>query len=611
MSRACRAREVARRVEEAARILRITHLLDQPVSGLSSGDRQRVALGRAIVREPQAFMMDEPLGALDAEFRQLMCGELRALHDRLQATTVYVTHDQLEAMSMADTIAVMNHGVIEQLGPPQEIYDRPATMFVADFIGSPAMNFLPFEGRAGARRDARCASTARGSRCPRCARTPRRATWRWARAPSTSAPGDVGAARRGLRRRVPGHDADRHAATADGTRLRRTHRRRRAGAAPATRPACGSTPRAAVAVPTRAGRVLRARRRRVPRLRGRPMAELSSRRHQALRRATRGRATCRLPWRTASSSSCSGRPARARPRRCGWSPASSGPTPAACSSAGATSRAQPPAARDVAFVFQQYSLYPHLSVYDNLAFPLRSPLRRTPGAEIARKRARVAEPAAHRGEARTAAPPQLSGGQMQRVAIGRALVREPAVYLMDEPLSSLDAKLRAELRVELKRIQRELGATMLYVTHDQTEAMTLATRIGVLEQGALVQLGTPRRDLRGPGAALRRHAARHPGINLLPRALRADASPAPERAATIGVRTEHVRVRKAQSATARRSAACAGSSTSATRTTVQLAERDADFVTLTPGVGLAPGARSTRLRRRRLFFDAAGRRLAA
>jgi multiple sugar transport system ATP-binding protein len=138
--------EIAAKVAEAARILRIEHLIDKPVSGLSSGDRQRVALGRAIVRQPLAFMMDEPLGALDSEFRELMCQELRALHDRLRATTVYVTHDQLEAMAMADTIAIMNQGVIEQLGPPQEVYDRPASVFVADFIGSPSMNFLPFEG---------------------------------------------------------------------------------------------------------------------------------------------------------------------------------------------------------------------------------------------------------------------------------------------------------------------------------------------------------------------------------------------------------------------------------------------------------------------------------
>jgi len=137
--------EIGRQVEQAARTLRITHLLDKPVSQLSSGDRQRVALGRAIVRQPLAFLMDEPLGALDAEFREVMCHELRALHDRLQATTVYVTHDQMEAMAMADVIAIMNEGVIEQLGAPLEVYERPASVFVADFIGAPSMNFLPFE----------------------------------------------------------------------------------------------------------------------------------------------------------------------------------------------------------------------------------------------------------------------------------------------------------------------------------------------------------------------------------------------------------------------------------------------------------------------------------
>jgi len=137
--------EIRRRVENAARTLHITDLLDKPVSGLSSGDRQRVALGRAIVRQPLAFMMDEPLGALDAEFREFMCEELRNLHDRLGATTVYVTHDQREAMAMADKIAIMNAGVIEQLGAPREIYERPASVFVADFVGSPAMNFIAFE----------------------------------------------------------------------------------------------------------------------------------------------------------------------------------------------------------------------------------------------------------------------------------------------------------------------------------------------------------------------------------------------------------------------------------------------------------------------------------
>ncbi|MDP2679496.1 MAG: ABC transporter ATP-binding protein [Rhodoferax sp.] len=134
--------EINRRVTQATATLQITALLDRSVSGLTSGDRQRVALGRAIVRQPLAFMMDEPLGALDAEFRELMCGELRALHDRLGATTVYVTHDQREAMSMADKIAIMNQGVVEQFGAPQDIYERPASVFVADFMGAPSMNFI-------------------------------------------------------------------------------------------------------------------------------------------------------------------------------------------------------------------------------------------------------------------------------------------------------------------------------------------------------------------------------------------------------------------------------------------------------------------------------------
>ena len=137
---------VRAKVGEVAKLLGILDILDRPVGGLSGGDRQRVALGRAIVRDPKAFMMDEPLGALDAEFREHMAEELRALHDRMNATTVYVTHDQLEAMQMGDKIVVMNHANVEQFGTPKEIYDKPSTMFVAEFIGSPSMNFLRFEG---------------------------------------------------------------------------------------------------------------------------------------------------------------------------------------------------------------------------------------------------------------------------------------------------------------------------------------------------------------------------------------------------------------------------------------------------------------------------------
>jgi multiple sugar transport system ATP-binding protein len=202
----------------------------------------------------------------------------------------------------------------------------------------------------------------------------------------------------------------------------------------------------------------------------------------------------------------------------------------------------PPAARNVAFVFQQYSLYPHLSVYDNLAFPLRSPVRRVPEPEI-EKRVREIAQVLHIEQKLSSRATQLSGGQMQRVAIGRALVRRPAIYLMDEPLSSLDAKLRAELRIELKRIHRQLGATILYVTHDQTEAMTMATRIGVLEQGRLIQLGTPREIYEDPRSVHVATRLGSPSVNLVPRQLFPEV-PAPEQAATIGVRTEHVRIRK-------------------------------------------------------------------
>jgi len=199
---------------------------------------------------------------------------------------------------------------------------------------------------------------------------------------------------------------------------------------------------------------------------------------------------------------------------------------------------EPPALRDVSFVFQQYSLYPHLTVYDNLAFPLRAPARRVDEAEIRTRVERVAQLVRIDHKLSNSAT-RLSGGEMQRVAIGRALVRRPAIYLMDEPLSSLDAKLRAELRVELKHIQADLGATMLYVTHDQTEAMTMASRIGILQEGQLVQVGTPQEIYERPVNAYVAARLGSPGINMLP----IDALPvkgAPNGAVSVGARTEHV-----------------------------------------------------------------------
>jgi multiple sugar transport system ATP-binding protein len=197
-----------------------------------------------------------------------------------------------------------------------------------------------------------------------------------------------------------------------------------------------------------------------------------------------------------------------------------------------------PAERDVAFVFQQYSLYPHLTVYDNLAFPLRSPARRMDEGFIRRRVQQVAE-LLHIEQKLANRATALSGGEMQRVAIGRALVREPAVYLMDEPLSSLDAKLRAELRLELKRIQRELGTTILYVTHDQIEAMTMADRIGVMNEGRLIQLGTPRDIYERPRSAYVASRLGTPSINLIPAALLAPDG-LPPNVQTVGLRTEHI-----------------------------------------------------------------------
>jgi ABC-type sugar transport system ATPase subunit len=134
--------EIARRVEDAARVLDIEALLARRPGQLSGGQAQRVALGRALVREPQVFLMDEPLSNLDAKLRTQTRGEIRRLQQEVSTTTVYVTHDQVEAMTMGDRIAVMNDGVLEQVGTPEELYERPANRFVAGFIGSPAMSFF-------------------------------------------------------------------------------------------------------------------------------------------------------------------------------------------------------------------------------------------------------------------------------------------------------------------------------------------------------------------------------------------------------------------------------------------------------------------------------------
>ena len=141
--------EIERRVQEAAEILEIGQYLDRKPRQLSGGQRQRVAMGRAIVRNPQVFLFDEPLSNLDAKLRVQMRLEIRKLQQRLGVTSIYVTHDQVEAMTLGDRLMVLNGGYVEQFGTPIELYDRPATVFVAGFIGSPAMNFLPVDAQGG------------------------------------------------------------------------------------------------------------------------------------------------------------------------------------------------------------------------------------------------------------------------------------------------------------------------------------------------------------------------------------------------------------------------------------------------------------------------------
>jgi multiple sugar transport system ATP-binding protein len=172
------------------------------------------------------------------------------------------------------------------------------------------------------------------------------------------------------------------------------------------------------------------------------------------------------------------------------------------------------AERDVALVLQQYSLYPRYTVRQNLEFPLKSPIRKTSEAEIAARIDRVARTLRieHLLDRRT---DRLSGGEMQRVSIGRAIVRTPKVFLMDEPLSALDAKLREALRAELKDLQMNLGETFLFVTHDQVEAMSMGDRIGVLNKGVLVQVGTPHEIYTNPVNTFVARAVGSPAMNLL------------------------------------------------------------------------------------------------
>lgn len=259
-----------------------------------------------------------------------------------------------------------------------------------------------------------------------------------------------------------------------------------------------------------------------------------------------------------------------------------------------------PAQRNVTMVFQQYSLYPHLTVRENLEFPLKSPLLNTPPAEIKTKVEEVASvlQISHKLNNKATA---LSGGEMQRVSIGRALVRSPSVYLMDEPLSSLDAKLRSDLRIELKRLQSTLGATFLYVTHDQIEAMTMATHVGVLDNGRLIQFGTPREIYENPVSIYAASRLGQPRINILPAGLFGDG---PSGAEHIGMRPEQIKQGEGEESFVNRVEHLGD------QTRLHLKFKDHDLTTVTdPHTTLQTGDIVKIRPDKPFYFDAAGQRI--
>ena len=210
------------------------------------------------------------------------------------------------------------------------------------------------------------------------------------------------------------------------------------------------------------------------------------------------------------------------------------PTSGSISIGGCDVTTLPPRDRDIAMVFQNYALYPHMTVRENLSFALK--LRHVPKAEIARRTGAAAEtlgltPYLER------LPKSLSGGQRQRVALGRAIVRDPSVFLFDEPLSNLDAKMRVEMRAEIVRLHRRLGATMIYVTHDQTEAMTMGTRIVVMNGGRIQQAASPMEVYATPANTFVASFIGTPPMNLFP-------PPVLDLGRTVGVRPENIRIER-------------------------------------------------------------------
>ncbi len=283
-----------------------------------------------------------------------------------------------------------------------------------------------------------------------------------------------------------------------------------------------------------------------------------------------------------------------------------------------------PAERDIAMVFQNYALYPHMTVYRNMAYGLVN--RREPRSEIDRK-VRAAAATLELAELLERKPAQLSGGQRQRVAMGRAIVRNPKVFLFDEPLSNLDAKLRVQMRIEIRQLQRKLGVTALYVTHDQVEAMTLADRLVAMNDGQVEQIGTPMELYRTPASLFVAGFIGTPPMNILPcvvsqgQAMFGEIRMLPVSVpdgtqVSVGIRPEHVMVREPRATPLRGvvelverlgAESLAHVSIASEKRMFTVVSRVTEGFTLTEGDAVALDAQHRHLS----LFDAGGRRIQA
>ena len=478
---------------------------------------QRVAIGRALVRRPKAMLMDEPIGALDAKLREEMRAEIKRLHLKQGSTTIYVTHDQIEAMSLADRIVIMHEGVLQQVGTPEEVYAHPREPVRR------AVRRQPGDERRAGRRVAKTAA--------------RRASPSTARAEGFAFPRELLGKLNGKRRArqltlgirpegvLVAHEA------ADGFLPVEAHIIEplgsydivdlKVGDADAARPhplgfvaKAGDTvfaridPAQAHFFDTASGKSPGSEARRLL------MAHIQLKNitktfgdHTALqgpRPRDRGRRVLRAARRDRRRQDDDAAPRR----RAGE--ADRGPGPHRRRRCRRLGRGRARRGAGAAAILALSAL--HGAREPRIPAEVEDPPRRA-DAEIAERVDRVAKTLRieHLLERKT---DRLSGGEMQRVSIGRAIVRKPRVFLMDEPLSALDAKLREALRTELKNLQMNLGATFLFVTHDQIEAMSMGDKIGVLNHGHLVQTGTPNEIYTNPLNTFVARAVGSPPMNL-------------------------------------------------------------------------------------------------